>query len=475
MVAGKVEQAKKFIVLSLFCALSTINGFYWLMFAPAKQQLEDSFSPHFSDTQLTLLSSWQPIMYMVAAPLVTAALVRPDGLRLVMKMGCVLELIGATIKFIACIAPHNAYSMALLHVGQIFSACVSPVAIGTPAELSAVWFPEDQRARATGAAVLANNFGNAIAYLLVPAIASKFAYSHVVLMEFCMAVALISLSWLFLPPQPKCHRITAKPKVAIDDEPEEETKVNIIQETKALLKIPSALLLCIVYMWSSGGYVAWTSLFDDLLSELWSDEFIGNLTFVSTIAYIVGGLATSALVDSKLRHRMRAILITSCAVSTAGCLLLAISVPSVFAKGETIILDGGDGWLFFVFALCGFCNGAAAPVFYELVAEISYPICEGVSGNVLSYFENAGSLILYQGVGNFASGRAMNLIFAAGMGATVVLLTFVRNSLHRMEYEREQRLGLADIDTFDAAGVDQIDNRGAAGIDMPYERMEELM
>merc|ERR1712146_795942 len=122
----------------------------------------------------------------------------------------------------------------------------------------------------------------------------------------------------------------------------------------------------------------------------------------------------------------------------------------------------------------GFCNGAAAPVFYELIAEITYPISEGVSGNVLSYFENGGALVLYQGVGNFATGRSMNLIFAIGMGITVVLLQFVRNALHRMEFEREQRHGLADIDTFETDGdAGATDPREAS--DVMYERMEQLM
>ena len=81
MASDRVQQAKKFIVLALFCALSSVNGFSWLMFDPAKSQLEAAFTPHFSTTQLTLLSSWQPIMYMLAAPFTTAALVKPDGLR----------------------------------------------------------------------------------------------------------------------------------------------------------------------------------------------------------------------------------------------------------------------------------------------------------------------------------------------------------------------------------------------------------
>jgi FLVCR family MFS transporter len=252
---------------------------------------------------------------------------------------------------------------------------------------------------------------------------------------------------MFLPPPPRSR----KPRRNLGDD-QDDANVNVLSETKALLFQPSALLLCIIYAWVSGGFVAWNSLFNDLLSGLWSDDFIGALTLTSTISYVVGGSIAAILVDSKLRSRMRAMLIASCALSTVTCTLLLLSVPSVFSSGNTLIIKGGDAWLFVVFLLCGFANGSAAPVFYELMAEITHPISEGVSGNVLSYFENAGALILYQGVGNVASGRAMNVIFALGMGCAAGGLTFVKQALHRHKYEVELRGGLADVDTFDPHG-----------------------
>jgi MFS family permease len=445
---------QRFTVLSLFCWLSAINGFSWLMFDPAEKALTAAFSPNFDSFQLKLLSSWQPAMYMLVAPLATKALMRANGLQWVMRAGIAVELLGSVLKLCAFIAPHRLYSLVLLHVGQILSATTSPIAIGTPAHLSAVWFPEEERARATGAGVLFNNIGNGFAYITIPAVAAHFGYEYVVVMEFAQALVLCVLTFAFAPAEAgqgaarrSCPNDSTNSDGFLVAIPESERDAihahvagadggaaaggSLKAELGALFRNPTVVILCGVYAWSSGGYVAWTSLMDDLLSRYgrWSDEFIGLMTFTATVAYIVGGFVAAALTDKKLRFRMKELLVAACAVATVGCALLAISVPSPFADG--IILDWGNGWLVFVSAVCGFCNGAAAPVFYELVAEVSYPVSEAVSGNLLSYFENGGSLLLYQGLGNVVSPQVMNVGFAAGMLLVSVVLVFARAAYRR--------------------------------------------
>jgi MFS family permease len=49
---------------------------------------------------------------------------------------------------------------------EIVNAAVGPPVMASPSLLSAQWFPDHERNRATAAAILANNFGAAIGFVL---------------------------------------------------------------------------------------------------------------------------------------------------------------------------------------------------------------------------------------------------------------------------------------------------------------------
>lgn len=433
----------KIAVLIAFCWLSAVNGFAWLMFDPAADDLQVEYSPVIKKPQLALLSSWQPIMYIATAAFATWALTREEGLRTVMRVGALLELAGACLKSFSWLSPHTASGLVLLNVGQVLSGCVAPIAIGTPAHLSAVWFPDHQRTRATGAAVLSNNVGNAVAYLAVPALAGRFGYAAVLVSELLAAAVCVVGAFYFVPLQPKRRH-------ALTESDDKKPKVDVVAEVRELFSVPSMVILCVVYAWSSGGYVAWTSLFDDLLDGRWSDEFIGGLTFGSTATYVVGGALTAALVDSRWHPNMREVLLGSCIGGTVTALLWTLSVPSAFASHGRLVLNWGDEWIFFIGALSGFFNGCAAPVFYELAAELTYPVSEGVSGNVLSLAENVGALALYQLVFNFATPQTMNIAFTAGMVVCVGLLIPVKARYRRSVGHLVDEFGQPDeIATFE--------------------------
>ena len=130
----------RFVALLVFCAFSMNNGFAWLMFDPVDSELEALFSPVMTVNQLQLLSSWQPFVYVVAFFPVMRLLTSQDGLRRAVRAGATAELIGAALKFLATTAPTSSMAVPLLHIGQIFSAVASPVAIGAVSGLSAQWF-----------------------------------------------------------------------------------------------------------------------------------------------------------------------------------------------------------------------------------------------------------------------------------------------------------------------------------------------
>ena len=81
--------------------------------------------------------------------------------------------------------------------------------------------------------------------------------------------------------------------------------------------------------------------------------------------------------------------------------------------------------------LCGAFSGAAAPLFYELLAEVTFPVPEGASGSVLSLCENVGAFLMYQSVALLAPTSLMNAIYALGMATSVAIMALVRAQYRR--------------------------------------------
>lgn len=413
----------KYQALLIFCLFSSNNGFAWLMFDPVSGELEDTFSG-MSDLQIEILSSWQPVVYIAAFFPILRLVTRPDGLRRSVRLGATCELVGAALKLLAVLVHSSPVALYILHLGQIFSAVSSPVAIGAVSQLSAQWFEPHERTRATAAAVLSNNVGNAICYLLVPALTSAIGYDAVTIYELIMAGIACFFAWLVMPGARAARQVQTVP----GHEDESDEAPPILPQLKEMLSHKSAILLLLVYSWSSGGYVAWTSLFDTMLGDYYSSQYIGTVSFAGTVGYVIGGLVSSYLTDLYFYRHMKHVIFVCMALNTVSCIFFIASVPD---EDGTILWPLGQVWIVFVASLCGLWNGAAAPIFYELVAEITYPVDEGVSGNIMSMCENLGALVLYQGVARAFEAQSMNYAFAGGMAVTIALSSMIDQRYNR--------------------------------------------
>jgi hypothetical protein len=284
--------------------------------------------------------------------------------------------------------------------------------------LSAEWFDPEERTRSTAAAVLSNNVGNAVCYLIVPAITVSVGFSAVTGYELALASVECFLAWTVFP-------VGGNARHAAD---ESIPGPKVLFQIKQVLSEPSAVLLLVIYSWSSGGYVAWTSLFDTMFDSFYSSAFVGRMSFFGTVAYVVGGLASSYLTDLYFYRQMKQVIFCCMTMNCLSCLLFIGSTPD---ESGYIVIPLGDSWIMLMAALCGFFNGAAAPIFYELIAEITYPVQEMVSGNLMSMCENVGALVLYQFVARVCPVHSMSFAFAGGMTAMIVLSSMVRQRYGR--------------------------------------------
>ena len=91
-----------------------------------------------------------------------------------------------------------------------------------------------------------------------------------------------------------------------------------------------------------------------------------------------------------------------------------------------------------VFGLTGFFVNGALPFFFELGAEIAYPVAEGITSSVTKftdYFLQAIFLIV--SMGNFGA-KWMTWVTMVTCSATTVLLFFVQAKYNRLVLDKKQ-------------------------------------
>lgn len=438
----------KYKVLGIFVLFSMNNGFAWLMFDPVAGWLENNVKG-LNRKQLELLSSWQPVVFLLCFLFIMKWVTRYDGLRYVVRIAASAEVVGAVLKLFGSIFRKYSLGLVLLHVGQIFSGVGAPVATGVVSALSALWFEPEERTRATAAAVLFNSVGNSLCYLFVPSLTVALSFTAVTFYEIIMAVLVAYLAFFFFPQEPPREAVIEnyQPEEGVVthcDEGREEARDiqerlpeqtggirevgSLRAQLATLLKQRSCVCLLLVYAWLSGGFSAWISLFAATYHKFYTEHFIGVMSFFGMMAYVCGGLLSSYVVDLYFARQMKYVIYFCISMNSVCNLIFIVSTPN--DKGFCL-WNLGKPFIVFSTALCGFWNGAAAPLFYELIAEISYPVEEGVSGICVSVMENLGALVFYQMISRFFTGQSISAAYSFGMALSIAVCGGVKQRYNR--------------------------------------------
>jgi predicted MFS family arabinose efflux permease len=146
-------------VLWIYAALQALTQFEWLRFAPLSSQFASRYGV--SEGQIGLLSLVFPLVFVTLAvpcgTLIDRIQVR-TSLRIIasgMVGAALLRVLGARYE--------------LLLSGQILFALVQPLTLSLIVRLADVWFPANERLRATEIGSMALLAGIGLAFVLVPA------------------------------------------------------------------------------------------------------------------------------------------------------------------------------------------------------------------------------------------------------------------------------------------------------------------
>lgn len=441
------------------------NGFAWFEFDPIVTQVKSEF-PDVTSTTIQLLSSWQPVVFIILFVPMTILITKTNGLRKSLRIGSSCAMAGAALKVCGCLFfKQSIVGLIFLNLGQIFVAVGAPGVIGGVTSLSANFFPPHERARATAAAVLFNDMGGAVGYLVSPALANtSFGLTAVVLFDLSFSGLICLFMWFVFPDTPKRRSATeAAPEdtIALEHHHFEEgsegvqgsptstggiltnlansdftSHITFKAQVMQLITRFTPIMVMVIFNWCSGGFVAWTSMFDLMLENHYSSTIVGTISFTASICYVIGGLVAGYLIDKFFSRHMSAFISIALAIACVATTAFTAVVPN---EEGFVAIEVDSSIPIFVFAgLAGIGFGAATPVFFELLADYSYPVDEAVSGGLLSLMEATGALLIYQIVARIFEGNQLNYAFAGGCALCLVGSTFLDEQHNRPAEESEE-------------------------------------
>jgi len=149
------------------------------------------------------------------------------------------------------------------------NAACGPLVMAPVSQLSCLWFKPDERTRATTFAIMANNFGSTIGFLISPWIVTtpehvpNLLYVHLILAFIPLVFTLV-----YIPSHPPQAPSPAA-QLLIDTSINEENINSLrsyIKDIWQCFATPSFALLCSVGGILGGAFAAWTGLFANMLA-----------------------------------------------------------------------------------------------------------------------------------------------------------------------------------------------------------------
>lgn len=156
----------RWVVLTIFAIFSLLQSAVWDTWGPISPSATQAIG--FTEHDYYLLSNWAPIGIMPTMP-IFIWLFNNYGTRIPVVVGSFLVASGTGLR---CIPVTGQSRIIVIHIGQFLSAVAGCAVLGAGPLISNTWFPSNERILATSIMICVGNMGNALSYLIGPAIVS---------------------------------------------------------------------------------------------------------------------------------------------------------------------------------------------------------------------------------------------------------------------------------------------------------------
>eukprot|EP01127_Copromyxa_protea_P004379 TRINITY_DN14242_c0_g1_i1.p1 TRINITY_DN14242_c0_g1~~TRINITY_DN14242_c0_g1_i1.p1 ORF type:complete len:448 (-),score=46.70 TRINITY_DN14242_c0_g1_i1:17-1360(-) len=415
---------KRWYMLFIFSFLSYQQSLLWITYNTQAQTTQQFFN--FSEFEVNFLLAWGPIGFLVVAPFVGYGLSSVETFRKLVLFAAVLCGLAGGIRLIPLINPQASWSFAVTSIAQFLVAVAGPIVMVGPPKLSSIWFPPHERTMATAISAASNNLGSAVGYL-APVLIESVGFPWFLIIEGIHAVVFLVVIFAHFPaapPTPPSITASAEEKFSLRD---------YWNDVKEMSKNGSFLLLVFIGGLQTGMFSAWQGLLDwILLPQGYSLVFIGYLGLGAILCGWTGSVVSGFFSDKVFSRRFKESLIILTGIGTACFVLFTLSFPSIFSEGHILY---SQKWLVTATILSiGFIFGSTLPILYEFGVELTYPIKEASSANVLTIINNMASLVSILGGGAIPVNWINSVLLFSLLG-TCIALFFIRSQYKRLDID----------------------------------------
>jgi len=387
----------RFVVLGIFSLMGIFTQIMWISFAPITQDIAVFYGISENTVIWALTGSFMIAYIPVNFP--ACWLIDKFGIKWGVGIGVMITGIFGLIRGIFA----NNFTIVL--ISQIMCAIGQPFVLNAFTKLAANWFPEKEKATASGLGTISMFFGIIIGMML-PEFLNIGENPDTIpnlLLGYGIACFLGMILYLvFVKDKPE------NPPNAYAD----KTKVLVTTGFKGMFKIKDFNFLLLILFFALGSFNAITTVIDLLFSANVDSGIINGMMIFGGI---FGAIILSTISDAK--HKRKIFLILALVIATPLNLILALIDNPVI--------------LYIVSLVYGFFLVSSLPIGLTYGAEITYPAPEECSNGLLMMLGQVGGIIL------LAIPTSVLLYVITGLFAISAIMTFIIKDTPWYEEQRK--------------------------------------
>lgn len=353
--------AYRWVVLAVFALVNLTVQILWICFAPISTLAVKYYGV--SQLQIGMLAMIFMIVY-IPTSIPISWLIDTLGYRKAVSIGVVIMGIFGLMR--AFFASNFGWVMA----ATIGISLAQPFLLNAVSTVAGRWFPIQERATASGLALVASFIGIAIGQVASPILTLRYGIPTMLMIFGGLAAASAFLFLIFTrdaPPTPPCPA-------------GQEERALVLDGLKSMLKMEDIWLLLYTFLIGMGifnGVSTWIAAITS--PKGFSPTQAGDLGAILLVGGIIGAIIIPALSD-RLRQRKLFLLVG-----------VGLSVPCLIG-----IIYASQYWLMAVFMFAmGFFLNSLAPIGYQYAAEITFPAPEGTSNGLLNLAGQSSVVFIY--------------------------------------------------------------------------------
>uniref|UniRef100_A0A3B4Z8H9 Choline/ethanolamine transporter FLVCR1 n=1 Tax=Stegastes partitus TaxID=144197 RepID=A0A3B4Z8H9_9TELE len=407
---------RRFAVLTVFSLYSLVNAFQWIQYSI----IANVFTAYYGVTNDKV--DWLSIVYMVAyVPLIFPAtwLLDRKGLRLTALLGAGLNCAGAWLKC-ASVSP-NLFGVTV--TAQVICSVAQVFILGLPSRMASVWFGPREVSTACATAVLGNQLGTAIGFLLPPVLVPNTPEDveltgHNISIMFYGTAAVSTVLFILTvivikdrPPLPPSQAQAVLPDTPPEDYSYKQSIVNLI-------KNKAFVLLLVSYGIMTGSFYSVSTLLNQMIMACYEELNAGRIGLTLVVAGMVGSILCAQTNKTFVVVVYSALMVGFTQLTFTTVLFLQ-TVHAAFKP------DPEDT----VFFMTGYL-----PLGFEFGVEITYPESEGTSSGLLNAFAQIFGIIFTLIQGKLTTDYnplAGNLFLCAWIFLGILLTALIKSELKR--------------------------------------------